>query len=143
MPCEVFGEGAGICCPFAAFPVRFESSCSSGNESGAAVSSAVGISVGRGSCAGAHGLYFTSAVSEGEESQESKSQRHADASGKEVLVAQVVMPCVTKQQNSQEQVFFPRKQVSVRFLKRRWKCQTPRTGKKGAETVKVVWLFAF
>lgn len=120
-------------------PVSFDSSCSSGNKSG----TAVGISVGRGSCAGAHGLYFTSAGSEGEESQESKSQSYADASGKEVLVAQVVMPCVIKQQKSQEQVFFPRKQVSVRFLKRRWKCQTPRTGKKGAETVKVVWLFAF
>lgn len=32
-------------------------------------------------------------------SQEYKSQRHADASGKEVLVAQVVMPCVTIQKN--------------------------------------------
>lgn len=73
MPCEVFGKGDGICCPCAASPERFESPCSSGNESGTAVSSAVGISVGRGSCAGAHGLYFTSAVSEGEESQEFKS----------------------------------------------------------------------
>lgn len=106
---EAFGKGAGICCPFAASPVSFETSCSYGNESGTAVSSAVGISVGRGSCAGAHRVYFTSAVSEGEESQESESQRHADASGKEVLVAQVVMPCVTKQQKSQEQVFLPQK----------------------------------
>lgn len=31
-------------------------------------------------------------------SQESESQRHVDVSGKEELVAQVVMPCVTKQQ---------------------------------------------
>lgn len=66
MHCKAFGKGAGICCPFAASPVSFESSCSSGNESALSVSSAVGISVGRGSCGGVRGLYFSSAVSEGE-----------------------------------------------------------------------------
>lgn len=73
MHCKAFGKGAGISCPFAASPVSFESSCNSGNESAIAVSSAVGISVGGGSCAGAHGLYFTSAVSEGEAGHAAKS----------------------------------------------------------------------
>lgn len=73
MHCKAFGKGAGICCPFGTSPVSFESSCSSGNESAIAVSSAVGISVGGGSCAGAHGLYFTSAVSEGEAGHAAKS----------------------------------------------------------------------
>lgn len=73
MHCKAFGKGAGISCPFAASPVSFESSCNSGNESAIAVSSAVGISVGRGSCAGPHGLYFTSAVSEGEVGHAAKS----------------------------------------------------------------------
>lgn len=73
MHCKAFGKGAGICCPFAASPVSFDSSCSPGNESAIAVSSAVDISVGRGSCAGAHGFYFTSAVSEGKAGHIAKS----------------------------------------------------------------------
>lgn len=54
------------------------------------------------------------------------------------------MRCVTKQNNnSKEQVSSPRKQVSESFLKCQRKYQTPRTGKKGAETLKVGIFFAF
>lgn len=75
---------------------------------------------------------------------ESRSQRCTDTYGKEVLVAQVVMQCVTKQEkNHQEQVISPRKQVSECFLKRRRTCKALRTGNKGAETLKVGVFFAF
>lgn len=69
----------------------------------------ISISLGGGSCTGTRGLYFTNAVTEGEavHSLQSKSQRRADASTKEVLVAQVVMQYVTEQKNNQEQFFPP------------------------------------
>lgn len=64
----------------------------------------ISISLAEGSCTGTRGLYFTNAVTEegAEHSLESKSQRHADASRRELLVAQVVMQCVTKKKTNQE-----------------------------------------
>jgi len=81
-------------------------------------------------------------------SLDSKSQRRADASRKEVLVAQVVCnvsPNKRKKKKNtkkvphktQEKIFFPRIQVSESFLERETKREAPATGKKGAEILKV------
>lgn len=125
--------------------MSFGSSCRSGNEPGNAASSAAGISL-----VGAAVLGLLDFILP----MQALRERHGAHPGvqkskvcwrfsKGVGSMSSNAMCGKTTQNNKEQVSSPRKQVSESFLKCQRKYQTPRTGKKGAETLKVGIFFAF